>query len=387
VPFPLLRWHCARVGDVSVPSPMKLAIVAGEASGDLHAASVLRELKTLVPELQVFGIGGDLVRKEGAEILYHARDLGFVGFFNVLLHLPFFRRVFRSLMERVAAERPDAVLLVDYPGFNLRVARRASELGLKVIYFISPQVWAWNRRRVHDIARWVDHMIVILPFEEQFYREHNVRVTYVGHPLIDQVVGVKRPEKKDGRLRIALMPGSRRREVDDVLPAMLEAVAILRRERELEPYIVQAPTIEHDHIEGMVAASGQAVPILPRDRGEALAAADVAISSSGTATLEAAVLGTPVVVMYRLGRLTYLLARWLVRLPYFSLVNIVAGRGVVPELMQDEVTGENIAAAVRELMAPERYEQARADMAEVRQKLGDRGASRRAAEAIMATLR
>ena len=367
---------------------MKLAIVAGEASGDLHAASVLRELKKLVPGLQVFGIAGDLVKDEGAEILYHARDLGFVGLFNVLLHLRMFRRVFRELMDRIRTERPDAVLLVDYPGFNLRVARRAKELGLKVIYFISPQVWAWNRRRVHHIARYVDHMIVILPFEEQFYRQHNVPVTYVGHPLIDQMAGIESTAKGGTPVRIALMPGSRRREVDDVLPAMLEAVAILRRDRQLEPYIVQAPTIERAHIERLVARSGASnVPILPRDRGETLAAADIAISSSGTATLESAVVGTPVVVMYRLGRLTYRIARMLVSLPYFSLVNIVAGRRVVPELMQDEVTGENIAAAVRDLLDPVRYEQAREDMAEVRRKLGGPGASRRAAEAIMATLR
>ena len=366
---------------------MKIAVVAGEASGDLHAASVVHELRQLTPDLHVFGIGGDLLRKEGMDLLYHARDLGFVGLFNVLLHLGMFRRVFRHLIATIEKERPDAVLLVDYPGFNLRVARRAREIGLKVIYFISPQVWAWHRRRVHEIARNVDHMIVILPFEEDFYRQHNVRVTYVGHPVIDQVAGVGRPERSDGKVRIALLPGSRRREVDDVLPAMLDAVAILRREREIEPYIVQAPTIEHRHIETMVAASGESVPILPRDRGEALAAADIAISSSGTATLESAVLGTPVVVMYRLGRLTYEVARRIVHLPYFSLVNIVAGRKVVPELMQDQVTGKNIASAVREMLVPERYEQARQAMLEVRRKLGDRGASRRAAEAIMATLR
>ena len=366
---------------------MKIAVVAGEASGDLHASGVLRELKAIDPSVRFFGIGGDQMRKEGAELLYHARDLGFVGLFNVLMHLGMFRRVFRGFIARIAAERPDAVLLVDYPGFNLRVARRAKELGLKVIYFISPQVWAWHRRRVKDIERWVDHMIVILPFEEQFYREHNVRVTYVGHPLIDQVIGVGRPKRREGIVRIALMPGSRKREVDDVLPAMLDAVRILRAERSIEPFIVQAPTIEHDHIEGLVQASGETVPILPRDRGEGLAAADIAISSSGTATLESAVLGTPVVVMYRLGRLTYRIAQRLVKLPYFSLVNIVAGRKVVPELMQDEVTGTNIAGAVRELLEPERYARAKADMAEVREKLGERGASRRAAEAIMATLR
>jgi lipid-A-disaccharide synthase len=387
------------VGDVPVPDPMKIAVVAGEASGDLHAAGVLRELKTMVPDLEVFGIGGDLIRDEGAELLYHARDLGFVGLFNVILHLSMFRRVFHDFIARIRSERPDAVLLVDYPGFNLRVARRAKELGLTVIYFISPQVWAWHRRRVNHIAKYVDHMIVILPFEEDFYKQHGVRVTYVGHPLIDQTADVARgarailpADKSTGGiarapLRIALMPGSRRREVDDVLPAMLEAVRILRRDRDLDPYVVQAPTIDRPHIERLIAESGERVPIVPRDRGEVIAAADIAISSSGTATLESAVLGTPVVVMYRLGRLTYPIARWLVRLPYFSLVNIVAGREVVPELLQDEVTGENIAREVMRMLAPERYRQAVADMNEVRRKLGGRGASRRAAEAIMATLR
>ena len=366
---------------------MKLAVVAGEASGDLHAASVLRELRELSPGLRIFGIGGDLMEQEGVEILKHARDLGLVGLFNVLRHLGMFRRVFRELMDRIEKEKPDAVLLVDYPGFNLRVARRAKELGLTVIYFISPQVWAWHRRRVHDIARWVDHMIVILPFEEAFYRQHDVRVTYVGHPLIDQIGEVTRTEPKSDSLRLAILPGSRRREVDDVLPAMLEAVKILREERTVEPYVVQAPTIDRDHLARIIAASGQSIPIVPRDDGQALAAADVAISSSGTATLESAVAGTPVVVMYRVGRFTYPIARRLIKLPYYSLVNIIAGRWVVPELMQDKVTGPNIAAEVRELVEPVRYAQAKADMLEVRRKLGERGASRRAAEAIMATLR
>ena len=365
---------------------MKLAVVAGEASGDQHAASVVAELKKLSPQLEIFGIGGELLRGEGAELLFHARDLAIVGLFNVVRHLGMYRRVFATLIQRIEVEKPDVVLLVDYPDFNLRVARRCKEMGLKVVYFISPQIWAWRRGRVHDIARYVDHMLVILPFEEAFYREHNVKVTYVGHPIIDQIAGVDRRERSGGALRVALLPGSRRREVDDLLPAMLEAVKILRAGRDVEPFIVQAPTIDRGQLEALVAASDVHVPIVERDRGEAVAAADVAISSSGTATLEAAALGTPVVVMYRLGRLTYQLARYLVRLPYFSLVNIIAGREVVPELMQDEVTGPNIADAVARIVAPERYAQARRDMDEVRQKLGDRGASRRAAEAIMASV-
>ena len=167
---------------------MKLAIVAGEASGDLHAAEVVRELKRLDPTLQTFGIGGDLLEREGMNVLHHAREMGIVGLFNVLRHLGMFRRIFKELVQTIARERPDAVVLVDYPDFNLRLARRCRKMGIRVIYYISPQVWAWRRRRVEQIKRTVHHMLVIFPFEEDFYRQHNVPVTYVGHPLLDELV-------------------------------------------------------------------------------------------------------------------------------------------------------------------------------------------------------
>jgi lipid-A-disaccharide synthase len=304
---------------------MKLAIVAGEASGDLHASEVVRELKKLDPNLETFGIGGDFLAREKMTLLHHASEMGIVGLFNVLRHLPMFRRVFNELIERIEKERPDAVFLVDYPEFNLRVAKRCKELGLRVVYYISPQLWAWRRGRVRHIAKYVDRMIVIFPFEEEFYRNHDVPVTYVGHPLIEQLAGVRKPARKADLLRIALLPGSRRMEVRSLLPAMLDAVRILRAERNVDAYIIQAPTIAHDALEAIAEKSGVPVPILPHDRGEGVAAADVALSSSGTATLESAVLGTPVVVMYRLSRATYLLGTRLVNLSHFSLVNIIAG--------------------------------------------------------------
>ena len=361
---------------------MKLAIVAGEASGDLHASEVVRELKKLDPSLEMFGIGGDLLAREGMTLLHHASELGFIGLFNVLRHLPMFRKIFRELMERIEQEKPEAVLLVDYPGFNLRVAQRAKELGLRVVYYISPQVWAWRKGRVRHIAKYVDRMIVLFPFEEEFYRTHEVPVTYVGHPLIEQLAGVKRQQPSDDELRIALLPGSRRQEVTSLLPPMLDAIAILRRERNVRAYIIQAPTIEHDELMAIVRAKDVDVPILPHDRGEGVAAADVSLSASGTATLESAVLGTPVVVMYRLSQLTYLLGKKLVKLPHFSLVNIVAEKEVVPELVQSDVNGERIAAEVRRIVAPEHYERIRAELAKVREKLGQPGASRRVAEEI-----
>ncbi len=361
---------------------MKLAVVAGEASGDLHASEVIRELKKLDPHLETFGIGGDLLAREGTKLLHHASEMGIVGLFNVLRHLPMFRRIFAELIDTIEREKPDVVFLVDYPDFNLRVAKKCKELGIKVVYYISPQLWAWRRGRVHHVARYVDRMIVIFPFEEEFYKQHNVPVTYVGHPLIEQLAGVRKPARKPDVLRIALLPGSRRHEVKDLLPAMLDAVDILRRDGNVDAYVIQAPTIEHEELESIMHARGIDVPILPHDRGEGVAAADVSLSSSGTATLESAILGTPVVVMYRLSRANYALAKLLVRLPYFSLVNIVAGKHVVPELIQSDVNGARIADEVRKLVAPGHFEKTREELALVRSKLGTPGASKRAAAEI-----
>ena len=364
---------------------MKLAIVAGEASGDLHASEVVRELKSLDPSLETFGIGGDLLAAEGMRILHHAREMGIVGLFNVLRNYPMFRRIFDDTVRAIAAEKPDAVMLVDYPGFNLRLAKRCRELGLRVIYYISPQVWAWRRGRVKHIAQYVDRMIVILPFEEDFYRQHGVPVSHVGHPLIDELAGVERGDRPPGTpLKIALLPGSRRGEVSSLLPAMLDAVKVLRN---VDAYVIQAPTIHTAEVFEVMKQRETFLRIVPHDGGRAIAGADVALSSSGTATLECAVIGTPVVVMYRLTPITHWLAKRLVKLPHFGLINIIAGAEVVPELIQKDVNGERIAAEVRKLAAPAEHARVRAALAAVREKLGGPGASRRAAEAIMAAVR
>jgi lipid-A-disaccharide synthase len=258
-------------------------------------------------------------------------------------------------------------------------------MGLRVIYYISPQVWAWRRGRVTQIARDVDRMIVILPFEEDFYRQHDVPVTHVGHPLIDELADVERGDRPPGDpLTVALLPGSRRGEVAALLPPMLDAVALLPN---CDAYVIQAPTIAAKELAAIMAARGTFVRIVPHGGGQAIAGADVALSSSGTATLECAVIGTPVVVMYRLTAITHWLAKRLVKLPHFGLVNIIAGRGVVPELMQHDVNGERIAAEVRRLAEPGEHARVRQALAEVKRKLGGRGASRRAAEAIMAAVR
>ncbi len=386
---------------------MKLAIVAGEASGDLHAAEVLRELKRLDPSIETFGIGGDLLAGEGMRLVHHAGEMGIVGLFNVLRHLRMFRRIYDDLIAEIGRQRPDAVLLVDYPGFNLRLARRCKELGLRVVYYISPQLWAWRRGRVKQVAKYVDRMIVIFPFEETFYREHGIEATYVGHPIIEEIGHIKRPEGVGSGgwgvgatspesspsptphtphptphvLHLALLPGSRRAEVVSLLPPMLDAVEVLSRERAIDAFVVQAPTISRALIDRF--AAGRNVRIVSEEGSEAIAAADLALSSSGTATLECAVLGTPVIVMYRLSWANYWLGRMVVTIPHFGLINIVAGKEIVPELIQGGVNGERIAAEARGLLVPANYVRVVGELAAVRSKLGDAGAARRAAETIM----
>ena len=370
---------------------MKLAIVAGEASGDLHASEVVRELKKLDPNLETFGIGGDLLAAEGMRVLHHAREMGIVGLFNVIRHLGMFRRVLDEMATTIDRERPDAVMLVDYPDFNLRLAKRCKAMGLRVIYYISPQIWAWRQGRVKQIARVVDRMLVIFPFEEDFYRKHNVPVTYVGHPLIDEMKVEDRRFRLSGQaglpvLQIALLPGSRRHEIRELLPPMLDAVAILKKDREVDAFIIQAPTISSAELLEVMRQNGTFARIVPHDAGETLSSAAAALSSSGTATLECAIAGVPVVVMYQLSPATHWLAKRLVKLQHFSLVNIVAGKKVVPELLQHDVNGFRIAQELAAILEPAQQERVRRELAEVTRKLGEPGASRRAAEAIMSTI-
>ncbi len=364
---------------------MKLCVITGEASGDLHTAALVRELRRLDPDLRAFGIGGSHLEDEGVELLFHVKDLAIVGLFNVIRHIPMYRKVFRETLEAIDREKPDAVLLVDFPDFNLRLARQVSDRGFRVFYYISPQIWAWRQRRVRHVAKFVDHMLVIFPFEERFFRDAGVPVTYVGHPLIDRLEAIETKRltvTPDLPVRIALLPGSRRSEVDDLFPPMLDAVTAIQRERKVEAFVIKAPTIHRDQLATLLDPHPAEVEIVESEGYETLSTAHAAMASSGTATLEAAILGIPVVVMYRLTTLTYLLAIRLVKLEHFSLVNIVAGRKVVPELLQREVTGARIASEMLTLLDPANHDRVVKDLASVREALGHPGASRRAAETV-----
>ena len=366
----------------------ELLIVAVEASADLHGAAVLRELQALRPGLRSFGAGGPLMRALGFEALIQAEALSVMGIAEVLPALP---RIFQSLdvlRDAARERRPRAALLIDSPDFNLRLARRLCELGIPVAYFIGPSVWAWRTYRVRQIARDVSRMLVILPFEEKFYAQHGVQATYVGNPLADQL-----REKKAGvalqldpsRPILALLPGSRRQEIRRLWPPILAAARALRKTRpELQLVVPVAPTIDRALLaaEDVIFIDGRAP--------EVLAAATVAIVASGTATLEAALAQTPLVVVYRTSWLTWLIGRLLVRVRFVSLVNLLAGRELVPELLQTKCTPDRIAAAAAPLLEAGSERTAQLEgLRELRDALAPAGAphaARRAATEVLQLL-
>jgi len=365
-------------------NPRELLVVAGEASGDLHGARLISELRQRVPGLAAFGLGGDEMRAAGLQSVAHSSEVAVVGITEVLKVLPRIREVFADLLHEVDRRRPALAVLIDFPDFNLRLARQLKERGLEIVYYISPQVWAWRKGRVKTIARLVDRMLVLFPFEVDFYRGYGVDVIHVGHPLVDEVPVLPqvwdRSGEEAGPFRIALLPGSRLSEVEALLPTLLAAVERLAGQLPIEARIIRAPTVPREILDEAVELSGLSVAIVDSDRFAAVADSHVALCASGTATLEVGLLGTPMVMVYRLASWTYLLARLMVRLPNVALVNLVLGRRVVPELIQGQANPERIAAeAARLLTDAGARQEMRAALAEVRCRLGAGGASRRAA--------
>lgn len=365
-----------------------LLIVAGEASGDHLAARLIAELGRLVPGLSLFGLGGDELRAQGLTAVAHSAEISVVGLTEVVKVLPRARQIFRALLAAAERRRPRLAVLVDFPEFNLRLAKKLKALGIPVAYYISPQVWAWRRGRVRSIAKVVDRMLVLFPFEADFYRGHGVDVVHVGHPLVDEVPALAqvwdREPDRPGPFRVALLPGSRASEVEALLAVLLAAAARLARDFPVEVRLIRAPTVPAQVIDEAVALSGMPVEVVAAaDRFAAVAGSHVALCASGTATLEVGLLGTPQVVVYRLARWTYLLGRLLVRLPDVSLVNLVLGRRVVPELIQAAANPESIAAHAALLLTDRPAREAmRAALAGLRAALGRGGASRRAAQAV-----
>jgi len=365
-------------------------MVAGEASGDLHGAAVVRALKRLAPEAEVAGVGGDGMAGEGMRMLHHIRGLSFMGFLEVVRNLPAIRALEKLLLREVESRRPDVVVLIDYPGFNLRFARKVKERGVPVLYYISPQVWAWNRGRVRRMARFVDRMKVVFPFEVGIYRKEGIDVEWVGHPLAEHA-GVqcsreefaRREHLDPGRKIIGLFPGSRAQEIERILPVMARAAEEVRRTRALQVAIGVAPNLGPSLIRKHLPA-GADIRLVEHATHELMAHADAAMVTSGTATLETGWFGTPMAVVYRTSPATYFIGRMLVDVPSIGLVNIVAGRKIVPEFVQHDMTVNNLADAIGRILDDPAYASAmRRDLAAIRELLGPPGASVKVAQGIL----
>jgi lipid-A-disaccharide synthase len=369
----------------------EILIVAGEASADLHASRALEELVRLRPGVHAFGVGGPRLRAAGLEALAPAEDISVMGLAEVLPRIPRILGILRMLARAAEARRPRAALLVDLPDFNLRLAAKLKKLGIPVIYYVSPTIWAWRQGRARKIAKVVDRMLCILPFEERFYDGTGVSARFVGHPLADRPAPGS-PERyreelglPPGRTTVALVPGSRPSELKRIFPAMLEAAERIRAVRPDAQFVVPvAPTLAREQLAPYLAAHHTVeVSLVDGRTDEVVGASDAALVKSGTSTLETALMLRPMVVVYKLSWLSYLVGRLLVRIAHFALVNILAGRGLVPELLQGEASPERMAAEVERLLGDRVAREAQLDgLREVRASLGEPGAARRVAEEV-----
>jgi len=373
----------------------RILIVAGEASGDLHAASVVHELLRRAPHLTVEGIGGDKMRQAGVLLHVYAPDLAVVGFVEVASKLPALWRAYRRMIRLLRERRPDLLILVDFPDFNLLVARRAYRLGIPVLYFIGPQVWAWRSGRIRSIARYVRRLLLIFPFEEEFYRQRGFETLYVGHPLVDRLSPSPLTDEARRRLDLeptatvlGLLPGSRIGELTRHLPLLLRATRRLMMDRpDLRVIIAAAEGLPLDLIGSYLKQEALSAKVVQGRTHEVMAASDLILVASGTATLEAAIIGTPMVIVYRLALVSWLVARLLIKVPHIGMVNLVAGKRVVPELVQFEATPERVADEARALLeSPERRRRMQEQLNEVRDRLGPPGAAGRTADAILELL-
>lgn len=368
-----------------------LLMVAAEASGDQHGAALVRALHERFPQLQVYGLGGDHMRAAGVETLFDVQALNVVGVVEILAKVPVGLRLAYRLLREAARRGTRVVVLIDAPGFNLHLARFAKRAGLSVVYYISPQIWAWRQQRVKRVARYVDKMLTLFPFEVPLYTAAGVDAEYVGHPLLDCMHHLPAPAQAaqtvglDARYPImALLPGSRRQELRRLLPTMLTTLQrVQQRLPSVQGVIPVAPTLSIEEILQMLRDYPVPVTVIAGQSHTALRAADVALVASGTATLEAGLIGTPMVVVYKTHPVTAWLVRRMIRIPYIGLVNIVAGRPMVPELLQEALCPQTLAAlALHCLEHPEVAQHIRSELATLRHALGMGDGARRAAACV-----
>jgi lipid-A-disaccharide synthase len=377
----------------------RILIISGEASGDLHGANLAKALKARDPQVSVAGIGGPAMEAAGVRLVEEMGRFDVIGMVGPLALVSIIRR-FITMRRLFRSKQWDTVVFIDHPGLNMRLAYFAKAAGLRVVYYIAPQIWAWAPWRIRWIKQRIDHVLVILPFEKSLYDEAGVRCTFVGHPILDAVAG--RYDRRELRSKfgfsddervIALLPGSRSHEVQVLLPILIEAVEKLaRREPKTKFILVQAPTIHDNLLQPLLGRSPVPIVLVKEQAAEVMAMSDLVLVASGTATLQAAVVGTPMVLFYRTTPLTFWFAniviRFVIRVKWIGLVNLVAGRTVVPELIQSAATGQRLyEEALRILDDRRAYDEMKRDLAKVRAALGEPGASARAAEVVLTACR
>ncbi len=346
---------------------MRVLISAGEASGDLYASRVVDALRARRPDTEFFGCAGPRMQAAGVRPIVDSRSIAVVGLVEVLVHIPRVWREFRKLTRAMVVERPDVAVLTDAPDFHLRLAKRLHRHGIPVVYLIAPQAWAWRQGRVRTMRANIDRLLCIFPFEEDFFRRHGVPVTYIGHPLARAIRSSLKPA--GGRI-IALLPGSRHGEVERHMPILIEAARRISAGHPVTFVLALPPGFGVEKTSFWERIRGSSIQVIEGSTWDVLGQAELALAASGTVTVEAALLGVPMVTFYRVNALSWMLGRWLVRAPFLSMVNLIAGRRVVPELIQSEMTAEQIAAEAVRLLDSETARSAmRADLAEVAAKL------------------
>ena len=370
-------------------------MIAGEASGDLHGSHLVKEMLSLDPSLQFYGVGGEKMKNEGVELIADSKEMAVVGITEVILKLKSIYQIYRKLKNSLTANSPSLVILIDYPDFNLRFAREAKKKNIPIVYYISPQVWAWRKGRIKKIGRLIKKMIVIFPFEKKIYEEAKIDVDFVGHPLLDSIRSQFSREEAfqkfsltSGVTTIGLLPGSRMNEVKRHLPPMIEAISLISKQINPVQFIIPvAPGLDWGEVQNLVGSKRENIRVVENNIYDVMRISDVVIVASGTATIEAAIMGAPMIVVYRVSPLTYLLGKMLIKVKNIGMVNIIAGKTVVPELIQKDVTPEKITSAVVQILKnPSKQEEIKKELSSLKEKIGNPGASFRAAQIIISLL-
>ncbi|MDD5005132.1 MAG: lipid-A-disaccharide synthase [Candidatus Omnitrophica bacterium] len=373
----------------------KIFIVAGEVSGDMHAASLIKELKTLNPSIKFMGLGGKRMEEQGVHLFFDLTKIAVVGFTEIFKNLFLFRKIFYGFIKNAEREKPDLIILVDYPGFNLRLAKELKKRGFKILYYISPQIWAWGEKRIKIIRQNVDKMIVLFDFEKEIYQKNGIDVEFVGHPLLDSIeLNLSKDEfAKSLSIQnknpiISLLPGSRNNEVTKILPIMINSAKLIYEEFPQTQFLVlSSSNVDINAYHNFIKESHLPIRMLDSQHYNAIANSDLALVASGTATLETAILKTPMIIVYKVSFFTWAYAKSMIKIPYIGLVNVVARRQMVPEFVQFKARPGLIAReAISILKDREKYNNLRNELSQIKMHLGSPGASKRTAEIALSLI-